>query len=214
LNTIDLGAQMRTTTGNGPARVLRRAGRVPAILYGPKAENLMLSVSAYDLEMILKRGSVGRTIFNVSIDEGKQKKLAMVKELQRNPVTRSFLHLDLYEISMDRKIRVHVPVTTNGKAKGVDMGGMLQLVFRELEVMCLPNEIPDTIAIDVTELGVGDTVRVEDIRLPGNAEIPHETNFTVVTVTAKKAEVEEGEKAEGEEEEAAEAAAAEAEESE
>ncbi len=207
MNTIELNAKTRTTKGDGPARVLRRDGRVPAVLYGPHADNIMLSVSAYDLDMILKQGSVGRTIFNVKIDDGKTSKSAMIKEMQMHPVTRSFLHLDLYEISMDRKIHVHVPVVTTGKAKGVEMGGVLQLVFRELEVLCFPNEIPDSITIDVTELGVGDAVHVEDIQLQGNAEIPHDTNFTVLTVTSVKAEAEEGAKGEGEEE-AAEAGAA------
>jgi large subunit ribosomal protein L25 len=198
LNTIELNATTRTTTGNGPARVLRRDGRVPAILYGPHAENVMLSISASDLDKILQHGSVGRTIFNVKIDDGRASKAAMIKEMQMHPVTRAFVHLDLYEISMDRKIHVNVPVLTTGKAQGVELGGILQLVFRELEVLCFPNEIPDAIRIDVTELGVGDAVHVEDIKLPGNAEIPHDTNFTVLTITSPKAEAE-GEKGEGEE---------------
>ena len=207
MNTIELSATTRTTTGNGPARVLRRQGRVPAILYGPHAESIMLSISAYDLDKILKQGSVGRTIFTVNIDDGKIGKSAMIKEMQLHPVTRSFLHLDLYEISMDRKIHVNVPVVTTGKAVGVEMGGLLQLVFRELEVLCYPNEIPDNITIDISQLGLGDAVHVEDIKLSGNAEIPHDTNFTILTITSPKAEAEEGEKVEGEEE-AAEATAA------
>jgi large subunit ribosomal protein L25 len=199
LNTIELNVTTRTTTGNGPARVLRRDGRVPAILYGPRAENIMLSVSAHDLDKILKHGSVGRTIFNLKIDEGQDTRAAMIKEMQIHPVSRAFLHLDLYEISMDRKIHVNVPVVTTGKAQGVELGGVLQLVFRELEVLCFPNDIPDAISIDITELGVGDAVHVEDIQLPGKAEIPHDTNFTVLTITSPKSEAAEGEKAEGEE---------------
>jgi large subunit ribosomal protein L25 len=199
LNTIELNVTTRTTTGNGPARVLRRDGRVPAILYGPHAENIMLSVSAHDLDKILKHGSVGRTIFNLKIDQGQDTRAAMIKEMQIHPVSRAFLHLDLYEISMDRKIHVNVPVVTTGKAQGVELGGVLQLVFRELEVLCFPNDIPDAISIDITELGVGDAVHVEDIQLPGNAEIPHDTNFTVLTITSPKSEAAEGEKAEGEE---------------
>jgi large subunit ribosomal protein L25 len=148
----------------------------------------MLSVSARELSAIIGRGSLGRSIINLQIDGGKTKKTAMIKELQTHPVSHALLHLDLYEIAMDRKIKVNVPVTTTGKSIGVDNGGLLQIIRRELEVLCLPNEIPDAITIDVTDLAIGDAVHVEDIKTSGNIEIPHETNFTVLTVTSPKME--------------------------
>jgi large subunit ribosomal protein L25 len=197
LNNIELQAATRTATGNGPARALRREGRIPAILYGPASEPHMLSVSTKDMETIVKQSNVGRSIFNMVIDGGKMTKAAMIKELQTHPVDRRFIHIDFYEVDMSRKVRVHVPVVTTGKAAGVEMGGMLQLIRRELEVLCLPNAIPQTINIDVTQLEVGQSVHVEDIQLGDAVEIPHEVNFTILTISSQK-KAEEGEAEEGE----------------
>jgi large subunit ribosomal protein L25 len=213
LEKIQLKTRTRTTKGNGPARAMRREGRMPAVLYGPNTEPMMLSVDMYDLEMVLKQGNIGRAILDLDIDDGKSTKSAMVKELQTHPVSQAFLHMDLYEISMDRKIRVNVPVVTTGKSKGVELGGMLQLIRRELEVYCLPNEIPEAITIDITDLDMGDAIHVEDIQLGGDLEISHEVNFTVLTVVSPKVEAEEAEEEEEEAlEEGAEAEAAEAQE--
>jgi large subunit ribosomal protein L25 len=208
LNNIELQATTRTGTGNGPARALRREGRVPAILYGPADKPQMLSVGTHDFEEVVKEGNVGRSIFNLVIDGGKETKAAMIKELQIHPVHHGLIHVDFYAVDMARKVRVNVPVTATGKSKGVEMGGMLQIIRRELEVLCLPNAIPQEITIDITELDVGQSVHVEDIQLGGDVELPHEVNFTVLTILSQKKaeveEVEEGEEvAEAAEEEAA-----------
>ena len=202
MENIELKAKTRTTTGNGPARVLRREGRIPAVLYGPNTEPLLIHISSYELDMITKKGNLGRNILNVVIDDEKTTRKAMVKEFQTHPVSHAFLHLDLYEVAMDRKIRVNVPVTVTGKAKGVEMGGMLQIIRRELEVLCLPDAIPNEITIDISDLDIGDVVHVEDIEIAGDVEIVHDVNFTVLTVVTTKAEEAE-EEAEEEGEEAA-----------
>jgi large subunit ribosomal protein L25 len=129
----------------------------------------------------------------------------MIKELQRHPVSQNLLHLDLYEVSMDQKIKVMVPVTTTGKSVGVEMGGMLQIIRRELEVLCLPDQIPENITIDITDLDVGDSFHVEDLQLDENIEVPAEVNFTILTILSTKVEAaEEAAGEEGEEGEAAE----------
>jgi large subunit ribosomal protein L25 len=205
LNNIELTAETRKTKGNSPARALRRAGRVPAILYGRDTDSVMLSIGANDMETVMKEGSVGQSIFNLAIDGGKNTRAAMIKELQTDPLSQNLLHIDFYEVSMDRKLKVNVPVTTTGKSVGVELGGMLQIIRRELEVFCLPNAIPQEITIDITDLDIGNSVHVEDITLEGDVEIPHDVNFTVLTVLSPKAaeaeEVEEEieELAEGEE---------------
>jgi len=200
LNNIELQAETRTTTGNGPARVLRREGRVPAILYGPATEPRMLSVGTRDIETIFKESSVSRSIFNLVIDGGKETKAAMIKELQAHPVHHGLIHIDFYAVDMTRKVRVNVPVVTTGKAVGVEMGGMLQIIRRELEVLCLPHAIPQAITIDITSLDVGQSVHVEDIQMGSEVEIPHEVNFTILTISslkkAEEAEAEEGEEGE------------------
>jgi large subunit ribosomal protein L25 len=205
LNNIELTAETRKTKGNSPARALRRAGRVPAILYGRDTDSVMLSIGANDMETVMKEGSVGQSIFNLAIDGGKNTRAAMIKELQTDPLSQNLMHIDFYEVSMDRKLKVNVPVTTTGKSVGVELGGMLQIIRRELEVFCLPNAIPQEITIDITDLDIGNSVHVEDITLEGDVEIPHDVNFTVLTVLSPKAaeaeEVEEEieELAEGEE---------------
>jgi large subunit ribosomal protein L25 len=193
LDNIELQAKTRTATGNGPARVLRREGQIPAILYGPGTEPEMLSIGARDLENIIKeQGAVGRAIFNLTIDGGTKAKAAMIKELQTHPVSRDILHIDFYAVAMDRKVNVNIPIVTTGKSVGVELGGMLQIIRRELEVSCLPDAIPEEITIDITDLDVGNSVHVEDISLEGDVEIPHEVNFTILTVVAPtKAEEEE-----------------------
>lgn len=209
MNSIELQASTRTSTGNGPARALRREGRVPAILYGPADQPHMLSVGAHDFEDAVKEGNVGRSIFNLVIDGGKETKVAMVKELQTHPVDHGLIHIDFYAVDMARTVRVNVPVVTTGNSRGVELGGMLQLIRRELEVLCLPNAIPQVITIDITELDVGQSVHVEDIQLGADVELPHEVNFTVLTILSqKKAEVEEAEEGEEVAEAAEEAEAA------
>jgi large subunit ribosomal protein L25 len=209
LNNIELKAETRITTGNSPARALRRAGRIPAILYGPESEPVMLPINTTDMETIIKEGSVGRSIFNLAVDGGKKARAAMIKELQTDPISRNILHIDFYEVNMARKVKVMVPVAATGKSVGVEMGGMLQIIRRELEVLCLPNAIPQEITIDITDLDIGNSVHVEDITLEGDVEIPHDVNFTVLTVLSPKAveeeEVEEEGEALAEGEEAAEA---------
>lgn len=204
MNNIELKVTARTSTGNGPARELRRQGQIPAVLYGPAAESRMLSVGTHDMEIIIKEGNVGRSIFNLIIDGGKESKAAMIKELQTHPVNHNLIHIDFYAVDMTRKVRVNVPVVTTGKAVGVEMGGMLQIIRRELEVLCLPNAIPRNLSIDISNLDVGQSIHVEDIQIEGDIEIPHEVNFTVLTILSqKKAEeegAEEGEAVEAEEE--------------
>jgi len=162
----------------------------------------MLSVSARELENIIKERSTGQLFVDLVIgDAKKDKRHAMVKELQTNPVSRELLHVDFYEVSMDRKIRVHVPVVAVGKSKGVEFGGMLQIIRRELEVLCFPGEIPESFEVDITDLDIGDSIHVEDIPLQGEIEIPAEVNFTVLTIVSPKVEevaAEEEEELEGE----------------
>lgn len=205
----NLTAKPRTTKGNSPARVLRREGAIPAVIYGPGKEPVSLSVNVYDLEQVLKAADTRQVFVNLSV-EGSGTRLAMLKELQRHPVKGSFIHADFYEVAMDRKVHVMVPVTTVGKCIGVEMGGMLQIIRRELEALCIPSDIPKKIEIDVTDLNMGESVHVEDIELEGDVELVHEVNFTILTVLSGRKAEEDKEAEEGEEEALAEEETAEA----
>ena len=203
MEQINLRAQVRKTTGNGPARVLRRQGRIPAILYGPKTDPIMLSIDNKEFEQIVKKASIGSALLKLEIKNGQtDARSAMVKELQTHPVTGQFLHVDFYEVELTRKINAMVPVTITGKSQGVEDGGILQIVRRELEVFCLPTAIPEAIEVDISELEIGGSIHVKEIALPGDIELPEDVDFTVITVLAPKVEevvVEEEELAEGEE---------------
>jgi large subunit ribosomal protein L25 len=212
LELVEIKAELRNTTGNGPARALRREGKIPAVLYGPKTDALMLSVDIKELETALKRGKDSHGLLNLSVqgEKGGQKPV-MLQELQIHPVSQDFLHADFYEIDVTRPIRVSVPVEVTGKSRGVEGGGVLQVIRWELEVLCLPSNVPAVLSIDVTELEVGDSIHVEDIALGEGVELPHDVNFTVLTVVSPKlVKEDEEEEEEGEElEEGAEEASAE-----
>ncbi len=189
MEQLELNATIRTTTGNGPARRLRQQGLIPAVLYGPVSAPITLTVNGRDFERAVQKGNVRRTIVSLTLQNGAgPAKTAIIKELQRHPVNGQFLHVDFYEIAMDRKLRVMVPVVMKGKAKGEEFGGMLQIIEREIEVLCLPRAIPDQLEVDVTELGVGDTLHVNDIALPSGVELVPGDNYTVLTVVSQKAE--------------------------
>lgn len=202
MELLELNAVTRTDSGKGQARTLRREGRLPAVLYGPNTDPVMLSINLTELEDITKGGSAGQAILSISVEGEKKPRTAMIKELQVSPLSRDYLHVDFYEVDMQKKINVMVPVTTTGKCIGIEMGGMIQLIRRELEVLCLPGNIPENIEIDITELNIGDSVHVEDVKLEGDIEIPHEVDFTILTILSakmKEEEVEEEELEEGEE---------------
>ena len=214
MEQFELKTTVRKSIGNGPARALRREGKMPAVLYGPKTEPILLSVDIKEFETVIKKSSVGQALLNLVIQNGKEiTKPAMIKELQTNPVSGNFLHVDFYEIDMERKIKVMVPIIPTGISAGVELGGLFQIVRREIEVLCLPTDIPEAYEIDITDLNIGDSVHVEDIPLGDNVEIQSDVNFTVVTIMTPKVveeEVEEEEEVEGEEGDAEEEEASEA----
>lgn len=207
MESINLNADMRGTRGNSPARALRRSGRIPAVIYGPGTEPLAISIDTHEIRTALRDVSGSNFFVNLTVaGDAKTERTTMVKEIQVEPLSRELLHADFYEVPMDRKIHAMVPVHLVGKCIGVEMGGVLSLIRRELEVICLPTLIPDNIEIDVTDLDIGHSVHVNDVELEGDVEIPDDVNFTVVTVVAAKQVEEEVEEEEGEElEEGAEA---------
>ena len=198
MDLIELKTKVRTTTGNGPARRLRMSGQIPAVLYGPKTESVLLSVNKSDLELLFKKGGIGQVVLNLVIQKNGETttRPAMIKELQTHPVSRNLIHIDFYEIKMDQKITAKIPVVTTGIAKGVELGGILQIIRRELEVECLPLEVPESIEIDISDLDVGDSIHVGKIRLESELEFLEDDNYTVVTVLTPKLEEEEPEEEE------------------
>jgi len=180
------------------------SGQIPAVLYGQKTEPVLLSVNKSDLEQVFKKGGIGQVILNLVIQKNGETttRPAMIKELQTHPLSRNFIHIDFYEIKMDQKITAKIPVVTTGRAKGVELGGMLQIIRRELEVECLPLAVPESIEIDISDLDIGDSIHVGQIRVEGEIEFLEDDNYTVVTILSPKMEEEPEEEKEAEEEEA------------
>ncbi|WP_373501626.1 50S ribosomal protein L25 [Desulfococcus sp.] len=189
MELIELKANVRTERKKGPSRRLRADGRIPAVLYGPGAETIALSIDTTELDKAIKSRTGSQAFFNMTIEGGDiSTKTAMIKHLQIHPVTRHMIHADFYEIAMDRKIRAMAPVTVTGKCIGVENGGMLQIIRRELEVLCFPNQMPEEIEIDITELDMGDSVHIQDIVTEEGIEFPHDANFTVLTILSGRPE--------------------------
>jgi large subunit ribosomal protein L25 len=162
METFVVEGKIRTERGKGAARRTRVTGQVPAVLYGGKTQPVALSVNAKQVTRILRSETGHNTIFSVQV-EGSQER-AMLKDWQVDPVSGRLLHVDLLRIAMDVKMRVNVPVHTFGEPQGVKVqGGIFETVTREVEVECLPGDIPDEFRVDVSELLIGKQLRAADL---------------------------------------------------
>ena len=192
MKTYDLRTTQRNTFGKSSARALRRHGFIPAVLYGPSRESVPLTISPLDLDKIYKASGTERVILNLIIENGGTRNVtAVVKEVQASPVTGQYLHIDFHEISLNEEIVVNVSVEVTGRSKGVERGGLLQVVRYELEVSCLPTDMPDKIEIDVTSLDIGGSIHIGDIDLGDKVRLLADTGHTVVAVVAPIVEEEE-----------------------
>jgi large subunit ribosomal protein L25 len=205
---IKLDSKKRTMTGKGSARKLRSVGKLPGILYGPETSPIMLSLDYKQLQKILRGKSAENIIFDLKADsnEKNQSKRVMIKEIQKDPVTRDYLHVDFYEISMEKELEVDIPVYLVNTPIGVSEGGILEHIRRELKISCMPKNLVDKIEVDVSGLAIGQSLHVEDIDLPPGLKSIEDRDLTIATVVAPAIEEEveeeveeEGEEAESEE---------------
>lgn len=196
---IKLKADTREKTGKGPGRTLRRNGQIPAVLYGPKMETTMISVLTNELQKVCQDSKTPQVFVNLSVDQASDHRYAMLKELQTDPLSGNYLHADFYEVDMEKKISVMVPIVATGKSIGVENGGILQTVRHELEVSCHPVDVPENIEIDVSSLDMGDSVHIEDVNVSDKLELLYDVNFTVLACVAPKGMTLAGEEEEEEE---------------
>ncbi len=188
--SVTLEAETRATRGKGPARQMRLAGRIPATLYGARQDAISLSVDPKAVGRILHSESGHNTIFNLAVAGG-ETTAVMVVDWQREPLKGHLLHVDLKRIAMDQTIRVRIPVHPQGEAVGVKtQGGILELVTREIEIECLPSDIPEQVLVDVSNLSIGQTLRVSDLQVGANRRVLTEADRVVVHVIAIKEVVE------------------------
>jgi large subunit ribosomal protein L25 len=179
-----LVVQWRTEKGKEKARSLRHQGLIPAVVYGQREETIPVSLNPQELFKVMREGAGERTLINLTIEglqDGPVTKTVILKEKQIEPLKRTLLHVDLYMITMDEEIHVSIPIHIVGKAQGVELGGVLEQVLREIEVECLPGDIPPRIDVDVSSLDIGDSIHVSDITLE-KATILVDPGQTIVTV--------------------------------
>jgi large subunit ribosomal protein L25 len=185
---IVVSATNRTDRGKNAARRLRRRGLVPGVVYGGKGENLAVAVDPKALQRVLRSEAGRNTILKLDI-AGHGASNAILKNWQVDPVKESFLHADFYRIAMDVAIRVTVPIHVVGEARGVKVdAGILELVLREIEVECLPGDIPERIDVDVSDLGINQSLRVSDVRAPDKVKVLQAADQVVVHVVSVKEE--------------------------
>jgi len=181
-------SSLRESTGKGPNRQLRRSGKIPAVLYGHPRESVSLVVDPKEILKILHSQAGENTIFELNIP-GSDKVNCLIKEYQLEPVSQELLHADFYEVAMDQKLQLHVPLIPRGEAYGVKTeGGLLAVVHRELKVECLPVDIPEHLEVDVTSMKIGDLLRVRDIPVSDKIKILADADEVVVTVEHPRAE--------------------------
>jgi large subunit ribosomal protein L25 len=183
-----LEAQPRTPGNKNEARRVRRGGKVPGVLYGAGKETLALSLDPRQVARILHSQSGHNTIFELALDG--ERTQAMIVDWQYEPVKGHLLHIDLKRIAMDRKLRVQVPIVLKGEAAGVkQQGGILEQILREVEVECLPGDIPTSIEADVSELVFGKVLRVEDLQHGEKIKFHSDPNQPVAHIISVKEEV-------------------------
>ena len=187
-----LDATVRTTIGKNEARRTRREGKVPAVVYGAVSEGasrdaVSIAVEPKALLKILHSEAGANTLISLKLDGADTK--VLVKDFQLEPITHQVLHVDFYRVAMDRMIEVTIPVLLKGEAKGVKLqGGLLEFVRREIEIECLPSDIPEHVDIDVSDLMVGQGVRLKDIATNPKWRPVTDTETMLVHVILAKAE--------------------------
>lgn len=182
METIEIQVEPREAGAKGKAKQLRREGKLPGIFYGPKAESVPLELDRRDF-LSRVAGLEGSHLIRIkSSSPLLAERVALVKEMQFHPVTGEVVHADFYEVDLSAKIRVKVPLHFVGKAEGVVRGGILQPVVREIEVECLPMDIPEYFDVEVSSLDIGDSLHVKDLSIPEGVTAIYESNLTLVTV--------------------------------
>ena len=177
--------------GKGAARKLRAAGQVPAVIYGPGGESVSLTLDPKELLQIFKLSANRNTIVELQI-EGKTVE-AMVRSVQRHPVTRELLHVDFYRIDSDLDVEVMIPVRTEGRPAGAVLGGRLRLVRRTLRARCKPSDIPEAFVVDVSPMNVNDMVMASEVVMPPGVKLIMDGDFSVIALYGKRQVVEEEE---------------------
>ncbi len=184
---VSLKATFRSGSGRQQARKTRESAQIPAIIYGSHIQPTSIQVDARELDRIFKHATSENMLVDLTLDEnGKiSNRLAFIQEIQHDPLTDRVLHLDFHEIRADEKLHARVAVIAIGEPEGVRTGGgVLAQMLRELEVECLPKDLPDSIEVDVSALLIGSNIHVHELKVPANLTVLNQADVSVFTVSA------------------------------
>jgi large subunit ribosomal protein L25 len=185
MKKVALNVELRENKGKGVARSLRRGGNIPAVMYGLGAPTA-LTINRKELVKIINAGVGGNTLITVNL-AGQQgnERMAVLRDYQTDPISNELMHADLLEVSMEKAIHVTIPVMMVGNTpEGVKEGGILQHMAREIEVECLPANIPEHIDVDASALVIGSSIHVGDLKLPDGVKARTEAETVIVTLVA------------------------------
>ncbi|HXI14215.1 MAG TPA: 50S ribosomal protein L25 [Thermoanaerobaculia bacterium] len=186
---VTLEVSQRETSGKEIAKKIRKEGRIPAIVYGGHKDPVSITVDRKAVSELVNKSEHGvRSIFLLKMSGGDKQRHAMIKDIQINPISRTMTHIDFVRVVMDEVVRVTIPIHLTGTAVGVKTGGMVDFQVRELHVECLPNAIPDTVDVDVTNLDMHEFLRISDLTFPEGVKVLDDPDRVVVGVSPPRAE--------------------------
>lgn len=198
MERLQLKAATRGKTSKGKLKELRREGFIPGVVYGSDISSTSLVVNGKELSRALSTSAGANVLIDLFLKSGtEEKKTVMIKEVQRNPIKGTLLHVDFIKISLEDKLQVKVPINFQGEPRGIKEGGVASMPLREVMVESLPTVIPEQLDIDITDLGVGESLTIADLEVPPGVEIMEDPDETLVSIVAPTL-VEEPVEAEGE----------------
>jgi large subunit ribosomal protein L25 len=188
--TVSLSANSREGKGKGAARTLRSQGQVPAVIYGHGRDPQPLALNARDLDKLLSHIQAESTVIEVSV--GGHTAKTLIREIQRHPIKRQILHVDFQALVAGEKVTVSIPIVLQGIPEGVRLeGGVLDQTLREIEIEVDPSNIPDHVEYDVTNMVIGDSVHISDLKVPEGVEVIDDPETSVAVLAAPRAVIEE-----------------------
>ena len=182
----DLTAHTRKRSGSGALNSLRREGLIPGVVYGKTQASFNVRLNRREVETVLHRSAAEQILVNLTVEDLKETKLALIQDVQHNPLTGHITHLDFHAIREDEIIHANVPLELIGDAAGVKAGGLLEHLFHTLEIKCLPKDLPDTIQADVTTLELNGALHLRDVKLPAGVKAVASGDVIVAMVSEPK----------------------------
>ena len=185
-NIIELNAETRKSSGSASVRRMRKEGLVPAVIYGRKTENANIKVDTKTVTQLLKESASDNVLVNLQID-GAKTQLALIQKVQHDHLKGGILHIDFHAVDMNESIHAQVPIEIVGEAEGVKAGGQLDIMLHNIEVFCLPKDLPEKLVVDVTHVGQGQGVHVKDLQLPAGVSVHLDGDVLILSITELRA---------------------------